>query len=240
MDHRARREASLRHVPQFLQADAELRRMAAAELMPANQFLGEMAAHAIREDRHLGADVGAGLDRAARLPRLADAAIARAHADDAAVFDEHGLAGEAHEQIGAGGLDLARHPLHEVAERDHVVAVIGERRRRDRQAELPGATEQVDAVVGDLAGQWRALGGEVGHQLGERGRIEQRAGERMRARLTGLVDHCDRQGLAALLLLELRKAQRGREAGRAGAHDQDVDVEGLAFHGAAASTPACR
>ena len=118
-----------------------------------------------------------GLDRAARRAVLADAAIAGADADHARALEQHRLAGEAHEQIDAGGLDLPGQPLDELAERDDVVAVIAERRRRDRQPELAARRQVVDAVGADLAGQRRALGDEVGDQLGQRRRIEQRPGQ---------------------------------------------------------------
>ncbi len=56
---------------------------AGADLQIAIELLGEVAAHAVGEDRDLGVDVGARLERALRLAVLADAAIAGAHADDA-------------------------------------------------------------------------------------------------------------------------------------------------------------
>src|SRR4029079_3044605 len=62
----------------------------------------------------------------------------------------------------------AAEPLHEAVERDDVVAVVLEERRRDRQAELAGARQEVDVVALDFGGQRRALGLEVRNQLGER------------------------------------------------------------------------
>ena len=56
-----------------------------AELQVAIELLGQVAAHAVGEDRDLGVDVGAGLERALRLAVLADAAVAGAHADHALV-----------------------------------------------------------------------------------------------------------------------------------------------------------
>ena len=71
---------------------------------------------------------------------------------------------------------------------------------------------------------------EVGDELAQRRRIEHRARQHVRAGLARLLEHGDRQRLAALRLLQLRQAQRRRQPGRAAADDQDVDVEGLAFH----------
>ncbi len=160
----ARRSAGTSH--SSLRPMAYCAGCARADLQRAHQVLGQMAAHAVGEDRDLGADVGAGLERAPRRAVPADAAIAGADADHARALVEHLLAGKAHEQIDAGGLDLPGQPLHEVAERDDVVAVVGKRRRRDRQPELLVAAQEVDAVVGDFAGERRALGHEVGHEIG--------------------------------------------------------------------------
>ena len=51
----------------------------------------------------------------------------------------------------------------------------------------------------------------------------------MRADLARLLEHRDRERLAALLLLELRQPQRSRHPGGAAADDQDVDFEGFAI-----------
>ncbi len=58
----------------------------------------------------------------------------------------------------------------------------------------------------------------------------------MRAGLARLVDHGHGQRLAAVGRLELRQTQGRRQAGRAAADDQDVYVEGFAFHGALRGT----
>ncbi len=239
VDDRARRQPAGRHVPQLLEPDRILRRLA-AERQGAQQLLGEVAADAVGEDRHLGADVGPGLHRAARCAVLADAAIAGADAGHARALEQHLLAGEPHEQIDPGGLDLPGQPLDELAERDDVVAVIAERRRRDRQPELAAGRQVVDAVGADLAGQRRALGDEVGDQFGQRGRIEQGPGQGVGTGLPGLLHHGDRQRLAAVGRLQLGQTQRRRQAGRPGPDDQHVDVEGFSFHALAASSSGCR
>ena len=175
-------------------------------------------------------------------PFLPMPAIAGADAGHARALEQHLLAGEPHEQIDPGGLDLPGQPLDELAERDDVVAVIAERRRRDRQPELAAGRQVVDAVGADLAGQRRALGDEVGDQFGQRGRIEQGPGQGVGTGLPGLLHHGDRQRLAAVGGLQLGKTQRRRQAGRPGPDDQHVNVEGFSFHAlapraAAASQP---
>ena len=52
-------------------------------------------------------------------------------------------------------------------------------------------------------------------------------GEHVRAGLARLLEHGNRERLAALLLLQLRQPQRGRHPGGAAADDQDVDFEGF-------------
>ena len=47
----------------------------------------------------------------------------------------------------------------------------------------------------------------------------------MRARLARLVEHGDRQRLAATVFLQLREPQRRGHAGRAAADDQDIEFE---------------
>ena len=79
---------------------------ASAELQRASQLLGEIAAHAVGEDRDLREDVGAGLERALLLAMPADALVAGAHADHAVAVEQHRLAGEAREEIDARGFDL--------------------------------------------------------------------------------------------------------------------------------------
>ena len=50
----------------------------------------------------------------------------------------------------------------------------------------------------------------------------------MRAGLARLLEHGDRERLAAFLLLQLREPQRRRHPGGPAADDQHVDFEGLA------------
>ena len=81
---------------------------------------------------------------------LADAAIARSHADDAIAVIEHLGRRKAREDVNAFGFDQAAEPLDEPVERDDVVAVIPERRRGDRKLHLAGAGEEVDVIVRGL------------------------------------------------------------------------------------------
>ncbi len=238
VDDGARRQPILRNVPELLDAEGKLRRLGfAAQLQGLHQLLGQVAADAIRENRHLGVDVGAELDGALGLAVLADAAVARAHANHPGAVVEHVLAGKAHEQVDAFGLDLPRQPLRELVERDDVVAVILERRRRDRQPQLLPGRQEVDVVLVHFRRQRRALGLEIRDEVAQRGRVEQGARELMPAGVAGLFDHRDRQRLPALLLVQLREAQGRGQAGRPAPDNQDVYFEGLALSHSRYSSP---
>ena len=80
---------------------------------------------------------------------------------------------EAGARGGLLGLHLLGQPPGELVERDDVVAVILERRRRDRQAELALRRQEVDVVLTHFLGERRALGDEVGNQVTQRRRIEE-------------------------------------------------------------------
>src|SRR5690606_38513938 len=96
--------------------------------------------------------------------------------------------------------------------------------------------EEVDAVVRHLARQRRALGLEVGDQVAKRRGVEQRARELVRPEFPALLEHRDRERLAAVGLLQLGQLQRRRQPGRAAADDEDIDFERLAFHYAFSSS----
>jgi hypothetical protein len=51
----------------------------------------------------------------------------------------------------------------------------------------------------------------------------------VRTDLPRLLEHGDGQRLAAFLLLELRQTERRRHARRSAAHDENIDLERLAF-----------
>ena len=85
--------------------------------MPASCF-AQRAARTLGEDGHLRADVDARLEVRLRLAVLVDALVAGAHADDAAVFDQHARGGELGEEIDAHLADDRRQPAHHLAEGD--------------------------------------------------------------------------------------------------------------------------
>ena len=230
VDDPPRRGPARRHLPQLFDPDGiHLRAASLVETKLAHERFRQVAAHAVGEDRHLGADVDAGREGRFLLPVLVDAPIAGADADDGVTLEEHLGRGKTGEHVDAFRFDQAAQPLDELDQRDDVVAVVLEERRGDRQPELRGARQKIDVVARSLARQRRPLGLEVGDEVLERGRIEQRAGQHVRARLARLFQNGDGQRLAPLLFLELREPERGRHPGGPAADDQHVDFEGLAL-----------
>ena len=230
VDHAAGREPIDGHFPQLLDAErVELRQPALVEAELRDERLRQVAADAVAEDRRLRVDVDARLERALSAAVLVESAIAGAHADHARAVVEHLRCGKPREDVHARGFDLTGEPLHELVERDDVVAVVLERRRRDRKRHLAALGEEIHRVVMHRARERRALGFEIGNQILQRAWVEHRARQHVRARLACLVEHRDRERVAAARLLQLRQPERGRHAGGAAADDEDVEVECFAI-----------
>jgi hypothetical protein len=171
--HGAGRQASLRDLPQLLDPDrVDHRELALGEAEPREERLGQAAPRALGQDRDLGPEVDARLEVRLLVAVLVDPLVARAHADDAIALVEELRAREAGEQVDALRLSLARHPLDELVEADHVVAVVPEGRWDDRQRDLPPGREHVDVVLADRNGDRGALGLEVRDELAQRARVE--------------------------------------------------------------------
>ena len=191
-----------------------------------------MPGRALGEHGHLGHDVRAGLEVAERLALLAAALVAGADADDAAVVDEELLGGRLGQDHRAACLGLLGEEATELRERDDPVAVVHHRRRR-RDAERPRLREQVDGLALD-----RAVVRDLLHrqppreQLAQRTRVDDGAGEEVRAGLLALLEHGDRHLAEALcqlrmLLEQLSEPDRAREAAGAAPDDQHADLDPL-------------
>ena len=84
----------------------------------------------------LGLQIVARFEIRFRLVLFVHALVVGADAGDAIAVEEQFRSGEAGEDRDAGFFHLAAQPLHEPVERDDVVAVIAQRRRRDGKLEL--------------------------------------------------------------------------------------------------------
>ena len=96
--------------------------------------------------------------------------------------------------------------------------------------DLAAGSEHIDAVFVDVGLDGSALLAEVREKLLEARRIEDSARKQVRASLARLLEHRDRQGLAAPRALKLREPQRRRQSCRTAANDEDVDFEGFSVH----------
>jgi hypothetical protein len=234
VDHPVQRLGDL---PHFLDPELPgLRLAVAAEVELADRRAGQVAPAALGEHRGLGLDVGAGLEVAELLALLAAALVAGAHAHDLAVLDDQLGRGGLGEDVGAGVLGHLLLVAGERRDRDHLVAVVLERRRRrDLDRALLGGRE-VDGLLLDLA-EGEALlapllAAHVREQLLQGVRAHDRAGQVVPAAGLGLLDHRDGD-LAELLRQlgvvgeELQQAVGAGQARGAAADDRDADLDQL-------------
>ena len=200
-----------RDLPQLLQPDAELLRLAVScEIEFRDDQLGERAARALREQRVLGAQLHAARERVLVLAVLPDAHVAGRDADDfAALAIEHFGGREARIDLDAEPFRLRREPAAHIAERHDEVAVVRHQRRHHeiRQAQAARRPEPVEAVVGHRRLDRRVFAAPFGQQPVEPDRIDHRAGEDMRADLGALLHHDHGE-----LGVELLQPDRGRQA----------------------------
>ena len=212
-------------LPELLDADRPARGVAAfVELVLRDQLLAEVAARAFREDRVLGMQLHAELEVLGRLAVLADAEVAGGDAlHRAIVVVEHFRGREAGEDLDAERLRLLRHPAHDIAEADDVVAFVVERQRHQPVGRAPcaGFREEQDVVGGDRLVQRRAQLLPVREQLIHRTRVHHGARQDVRAGLRALLEH-DHRHVLALLGCKLLDADGGGQAAGSGADDQHV------------------
>ena len=231
MDDRAGREPIRIDVPQLLDADrVALRRATGIEAQPANQRLGEVAAHPVGQHRDPGPDVDTRLERGLAFPVPIDSAIAGAHPHDPVSLVEQLRPRESREHVDTRRLDLLGEPLRKPVEGDHVVTVVAQGRRRDGKRQGAARSQEVDAVVANRYVERRAAALPVRHQLREGRRVEHRPGEHVGAGRARLLQHRYHQRLAALLGVQPRETVRRGQSRRPAPDDEDVDIERLALH----------
>src|SRR6185437_5767176 len=140
-----------------------------------------------------------------RLPVLVEAFIAGQESRDArlaiALFIEKVLPRELREEVYALRFDQSSQPLYEPAERHHIITVILQWRRGDRQ--LPGilGSKVVGSIVRDAGIERRTLL-EIREQFAQGAGIENRAGELVRADFARFLEH-----------VNIIRGKRGRAAG---------------------------
>ena len=229
--HQARPVLLGGHLPQLLEAEAVLLRLAAlVEAEPGDQHLGERAARALGDHRVFGPELDATLKPVGRLAVLADALVARGDADDgAAVVVERLRDGELGVDIHAQLGGLLAEPAHHVAEAHDVVAVVAHQRRHHQVGDADGAgrPQVVEAVLRHLRLDRRALGLPVRHQRVEADGVDDRAREDVGAHLRALLQDDDGELLPGRSG-ELLEADGGREPGRPRPDDHHVALHRFA------------
>jgi len=215
-------------LPDFLQADAEFRRLTAGvEAKLRNQLLGEAAARAFGKQRVFAEQL-----HAAGVGILVGAVLGDAHVAGgdalhrALVVIEHFGRGKAGVDFDAKRFRLRGQPTADIAERADIAMMIVHQRRHHevRQPDRAARRHPVEAVVLHL-GLQRAIRilTPVGEQLVQRNRIDHRARQDMRADLGTLLDH-DHVEIG----IDLLEPDRRGKAGRTGADDHDVEFHGFA------------
>ncbi len=218
-------------LPQLLDADGPALRIASfVELEPGQQRLAQMSACAFGKDRVLGVQLHAELEVLGRLSVLADAEVAGGHAlHRAVVVVEHFGRRKAGKDLDAERFGLLRHPPHDVAEADDVIALVVHRQGHEPVGRAVCALrgEEQDVVAGHRLVQRRAELLPVRYQLGDRSRVHHRARQDVRAGLGSFLEH-DHRHFLAVLGGELLHPDRRRQARRSGAHHDDVVLHRLA------------
>ena len=113
----------------------------------------------------------------------------------------------------------------------YIAVVVHEARQRPRRMRYDlSCGENEEAILGDGRVERRALRLPIGQELVECPRVDDGAGEYVRADLRALLEDADGD-FVARLRRELLQTDRRREAGGAAADDHDVVFHGFAWHG---------
>ena len=231
--HRVHHPAQrLRDLPDLLHAERPDLRALALEPERVDRDSRQVALRALAEDRDAREDVRARLEVREPLAEAAASLVAGSHSDDAPVLDEQLLRDGLRKDRRARLLGLLREPAGQLRQRGDVVPVVLHRRRR-RDPQRAVVPQEVDALGLDLAVERHVRGPLLtAEQAPEAARVDDRAGERVRARLLALLEHGHRnlaQPLRKLrrLLDQLAEPDRAGEPGGARADDQDPDLDPL-------------
>ena len=221
-----------RDLPDLFHAERPDLRLLARDPEAVERGRGQVALCALREDRHLRGDVRARLVGADRLAVSSESLVARADPVYAPVGDEELLRIGLRQHRRSERLGLLGEEAAELRDGDDVVAVVAHRRRR-RDPQRRPLREQVDGLAGHHAVVRHVLDRQpVAEETAERTRVDDGAGEEMRAGRLALLDDRDGHLAEALgdlgrLLQQLPETDRTGKPGRPCADDQDSDLDPL-------------
>src|SRR5581483_5447764 len=212
VDHAVERLCDL---PDLLDAEGPHLRVLALQCEALDRRAGEVTLGALGEHGDARDDVRSRLEVRELLTVPAAPLVAGANAADDAIGDEQPLGGRLRQDRRSPLLRPLAEPAAEPRERDDVIAgVPHRRRRRDPERALRG--QEVDALVRHLAVRGHVLDPRAAAEEAAQGAwVHDGAREEVRA------------GLLALLE-QLAEPDRAGEPGRAGADDQDPDLDPLA------------
>ena len=220
-------------LPQLLDADAVLLRIdAVAQIESRHQFLRQRAAASFGEQRVARMELHARLISGLVRPVLGNAHVAGRHAAHRAGIgiQDFGCS-ESGIDLDAQRLGLLREPLADVAKAHDVVAVIAHQRRQQplRNRVRAGSRQDFEAILADRRVQRCTERLPIGQQLVERNRVDDRAGQDVRADRRAFFQHADAD-LVLPLARELLQANRRRQAGGTGADDHHIELHRFALH----------
>ena len=219
-------------LPDLLHAERPHLRVLAGEVEVLERGAREVALRALAEDRHARLQVRARLEVGQRVAVPAAPLVAGPHADDAPAGDEQLLRVGLREDGRPERLGVLGEPATQLGQRRDVVAVVGHaRRRRDAHGRAAGQEEHRLLVHRPVEGHVRDVH-PVSEQAPEAAWVDHGAGKQVRPRRLALLQHGhghvpEPLGHTRVLLQQLPEADRAREAGRAGPHDQHADVDAL-------------
>ena len=184
------------HVPKLLQADGVvLRGRVLGEAKLGHEFLAEMPATALGEQRVLGAQLVARLEHRLALAVRVHAHVLGGNAPHRTVVAVENLGrGKARKHVHAQLFRLGAEPTAEIAERKRIVArvlALARNRPHGQQDAVGVVDEKVEAVVGDWVVERRTVRRRVGKQFVQRLRRQHRAGEDVCADLGALLHEAD-------------------------------------------------
>ena len=185
------------------------------------RLLGQAAARALGEQGVLGAQFHAAGEAVLGLAVLADPHVAGGDARDRAVGVVEHLGGrEARVDFDPQRFGLGGQPAADIAERDHVVAVVVHQRRHEkiRQPQRTRRSQEIKPVRRDRGLDRRVLAAPVGQQPVETDRVDHGAGKNVGSDFGALFDHD--HGHVRRQLLE---PDGGSQPCRPGTDDDDVE-----------------
>ncbi|EAV43418.1 hypothetical protein SIAM614_06528 [Stappia aggregata IAM 12614] len=219
-------------LPQFLDAYAELRHVAVlVEIEFLDELLGQGAAGTFADQCVLAAQLHATGEHGVGLAVPADTHVARRNPNHVAVvvIEDFGSS-KARVDFNTEGFGLLGEPAADVAKRDDIVAVVVHEFRHEHVRQAHGASrpQNEEMVVGDRRLDRRVFFAPFRKQLVESDRVDHGTGENMRADFRPFFQYDDAQ-LFALVIGDLFQPDRGCQARRPGADDNDIHIHALAF-----------